>query len=263
MFSAISFGVFCRSAPSTSAIIRSRNVSPGFEVIVTSIQSDSTLVPPVTADRSPPASRMTGADSPVMADSSTLATPLMISPSPGIIWPASTRTMSPARSVLAFTVSRWPPGSRRTAVVSVLALRSVAACALPRPSAIASAKLAKSTVNQSQNATCPVKSGSPVPLASSWTKTIVVMRLPTSTMNITGFLIWTRGSSLTNESAIACRTICGSQIEVVRARSAMVCVLVTDVCAGAPSASSSARFSSSTLTRARPRNPKVGGSVCA
>ena len=30
MLSAISFGVFCRSAPSTSAIIRSRNVSPGF-----------------------------------------------------------------------------------------------------------------------------------------------------------------------------------------------------------------------------------------
>ena len=29
MFSAISFGVFCRSAPSTRAIIRSMNVSPG------------------------------------------------------------------------------------------------------------------------------------------------------------------------------------------------------------------------------------------
>jgi len=34
MFSAISFGVFWRSAPSTSAIMRSRNVSPGFEVIL-------------------------------------------------------------------------------------------------------------------------------------------------------------------------------------------------------------------------------------
>ena len=203
MFSAISFGVFWRSAPSTRAIIRSRNVSPGFEVIFTSIQSDSTLVPPVTADRSPPASRMTGADSPVIADSSTLATPAMISPSPGIIWPASTRTTSPDRRVLAFTVSRCPPGSRRTAVVSVLDLRRVAACALPRPSAIASAKFAKSTVNHSQKATCPVKSGCPAPRASSWTKMIVVIRLPTSTMNITGFLICTRGSSLTNESAIA------------------------------------------------------------
>ena len=32
-------------------------------------------MPPVTAERSPPASRMTGADSPVMADSLTEATP--------------------------------------------------------------------------------------------------------------------------------------------------------------------------------------------
>jgi hypothetical protein len=31
--SAISFGVFCRSAPSTSAIMRSRKVSPGSAVI--------------------------------------------------------------------------------------------------------------------------------------------------------------------------------------------------------------------------------------
>ena len=36
------------------------------------------LVPPVTAQRSPPASRITGADSPVMAHSLTLATPSMI-----------------------------------------------------------------------------------------------------------------------------------------------------------------------------------------
>ena len=88
MFSAISFGVFCRSAPSTSAIMRSRNVCPGSEVIRTLIQSDSTRVPPVTADRSPPDSRMTGADSPVIADSSTEATPSMISPSPGMNSPA-------------------------------------------------------------------------------------------------------------------------------------------------------------------------------
>jgi hypothetical protein len=35
--------------------------------------------------------------------------------------------------------------------MSLRALRSESACALPRPSAIASAKLAKSTVNQSQS----------------------------------------------------------------------------------------------------------------
>ena len=75
MSSAISFGVFCLLAPSTSAIIRSRNVSPGLEVIWTTIRSESTTVPPVTAERSPPDSRTTGADSPVMADSSTTAMP--------------------------------------------------------------------------------------------------------------------------------------------------------------------------------------------
>ena len=92
MFSAISFGVFCRLAPSTRAIIRSMKVSPGLDVIFTMIRSDSTFVPPVTADRSPPDSRMTGADSPVMADSSTDATPSTTSPSPGMISPASTTT---------------------------------------------------------------------------------------------------------------------------------------------------------------------------
>ena len=66
--SAISFGVFCRSAPSTSAIMRSRKVEPGAAVIFTLTQSESTVVPPVTAERSPPDSRMTGADSPVMAE---------------------------------------------------------------------------------------------------------------------------------------------------------------------------------------------------
>src|SRR5215468_4895330 len=49
ILSAISFGVFCRCAPSTSAIMRSRKVSPGLEVIRILIWSDSTLVPPVTA----------------------------------------------------------------------------------------------------------------------------------------------------------------------------------------------------------------------
>ena len=50
----------------------------------TTIRSDSTRVPPVTALRSPPASRMTGADSPVIADSSTDAMPSTMSPSPGM-----------------------------------------------------------------------------------------------------------------------------------------------------------------------------------
>ena len=123
----------------------------------TMIRSDSTLVPPVTALRSPPLSRMTGADSPVIADSSTEAMPSMISPSPGIISPASATTRSPLRRL-----TRQPsPACVLPAAAScaggapaspVRIRRSVSACALPRPSATASAKLAKITVNQSQSA---------------------------------------------------------------------------------------------------------------
>ena len=84
MVRAISLGVLCRSAPSTNVIIRSMNVSPRSAVIRITMRSDSTFVPPVTAERSPPDSRITGADSPVIADSSTEAMPSMISPSEGI-----------------------------------------------------------------------------------------------------------------------------------------------------------------------------------
>ena len=48
MVSAISFGVFWRLAPSTIAIMRSRNVCPGSTVTFMTIQSDNTRVPPVT-----------------------------------------------------------------------------------------------------------------------------------------------------------------------------------------------------------------------
>ena len=80
--SAISLGVFWRFAPSTSAIMRSTKVSPGLAVTRTTSQSESTVVPPVTDERSPPDSRTTGADSPVIADSLTVAAPSTTSPSP-------------------------------------------------------------------------------------------------------------------------------------------------------------------------------------
>ncbi len=66
------------------AIMRSRKPSPSRLVTRTTIQSDSTRVPPVTDEKSPPASRSTGADSPVTALSFTEATPSTISPSAGI-----------------------------------------------------------------------------------------------------------------------------------------------------------------------------------
>ncbi len=184
----------------------------------TMIQSESTVVPPVTAERSPPASRMTGADSPVIADSLTDATPSMISPSPGMMpppTPASTSTMSPLRSVPPGTVVT---GASRRGAPSFLALtsrrvlRRLAACALPRPSAIASAKLANSTVNHSHTATQPMNpaDASPSP-TSAWTHSAVVRMLTMKTTNITGLRTCSRGFNFANAPAIAPLTMAGSK----------------------------------------------------
>ena len=88
-------GVFCLFALSTMEIMWSRKVSPGLAVIITFMRPERMRVPPVTALRSPFPSLMTGADSPVTADSSTRATPSTISPSPGTGSPSSMITMSP------------------------------------------------------------------------------------------------------------------------------------------------------------------------
>ncbi len=214
MVRAISLGVFWRAAPSTRAIIWSRNVSPGLAVIRTTSQSESTRVPPVTALRSPPLSRMTGALSPVMALSSTEAMPSMTSPSPGMTSPASTTTTSPRRRVAAATAVYAAPywgWASCFAGTSRRARRSVAAWALPRPSAIASAKLAKSTVNQSHSETARIKPAGASPWPShAWRNSPVVTRLPTRTTHITGLRTWCRGSTLRHASTSARDTSTGS-----------------------------------------------------
>ena len=91
------------------------------------MRSESTVVPPVTAERSPPDSRITGADSPVIADSSTDAMPSRTSPSPGMTCPASTTTMSPCASAAAAICSSAPESVSRRATVSDLALRKESA----------------------------------------------------------------------------------------------------------------------------------------
>ena len=208
-------GVLRRAAPSTSAIIRSMKLCPGSCVISTTIRSDSTRVPPVTALRSPPASRMTGADSPVMADSSTEAMPSITVPSPGMTSPASTTTTWPLRRSEAGICDP----SCSVAVVSLRIARSVAACALPRPSASASARLAKITVSHSHSATTKVNvaDSSPPPSGSAPKACIsqpaVVIAAPTSTTNITGLRSWTRGSSFVTEETSAGRRIDGSSSE--------------------------------------------------
>ena len=153
--SAISLGVFFRDAPSTMAIILSRKLSPASLVTRTTIQSERSVVPPVTALRSPPASRMTGADSPVIALSSTEAAPSITSPSAGICSPALTRTSVPflraADEIMCPSVFLSVEGITQ-ASTSRLEARRESACALPRPSAMASAKLANSTVNHRMTA---------------------------------------------------------------------------------------------------------------
>ena len=174
--------------------MRSKKVWPRSAVMRITMRSERTRVPPVTAERSPPDSRMTGADSPVMADSSTEATPSMISPSEGIRSPASATTRSPLASAEAATRSSVPSGSRRRASVSARMRRRVSAWALPRPSAMASAKLAKMTVRNSQ---AVIDQANRVGLAMASMKVITV---PTSTTNMTGFLTCTRGSSFLKAS---------------------------------------------------------------
>ena len=71
-------------------------------------------------------------------------------------------------------------------MVSVLVCRRVAACALPRPSATASAKLANSTVNQSQRLIWNENAESPAPVTRSRRNRSVVSAATTSTTNITG-----------------------------------------------------------------------------
>ena len=149
MVNAISLGVFWREAPSTRAIILSRKLSPGCVVTFTRIWSDKTFVPPVTELLSPPASRMTGADSPVMALSSIEASPSIISPSEGMVSPASQIKTSPFFSCELLTVVILPFAPISLAGVSSRVFRKLSACALPRASAIASAKLAKSKVTNS------------------------------------------------------------------------------------------------------------------
>ena len=86
--------------------------------------------------------------------------------------------------------------------------RRAAAWAFPRPSASASAKFAKSTVNQSQSATWPVKAGGAAPgegATRSRSQMSVVRTLPTSTTNMTGLRAIIRGSSLRRLSTSAAR----------------------------------------------------------
>src|ERR1700675_3273942 len=72
---------------------------------------------------------------------------------------------------------------------------------------MASAKLAKSTVNHSHNVICRPKPNCPARCKVFRINSMVVSRAPTSTTNMTGFLTIVRGFSLVKESTIARETI--------------------------------------------------------
>ena len=157
MFSAISFGVFCRDAAFDQRDHAVEEGVPGRRGDAHHDQSDSTCVPPVTAERSPPLSRITGADSPVIAASFTRGDALDHLAVGGD--DVAGRDHAPCRPGAA----RWRRPSAGAAVRRRAAvghrLGAGAAQAWPPgpcrgPSATASAKLANSTVNHSQMLIC-------------------------------------------------------------------------------------------------------------
>ena len=165
-------------------------------------------MPPVTELKSPPDSRITGADSPVMALSSTDAAPSITSPSTGMTPCASISTTSPLRrsSALTLTESRPPRAQSLSFLASAVwrMPRSDSACARLRPSASASAKLANSTVNSSQIVIEKINpaGASPCPPSACKYRAPVTI-VPRYTTNITGFRHWIRGSSLRSASSAA------------------------------------------------------------
>ena len=204
---AISLGVFLREAPSTIAIILSRKLSPASLVISITNQSEVTVVPPVTALLSPPLSLITGADSPVIALSSTDAAPSITSPSAGICSPAFTITISPFLSNAdeTFIISSFlsTEGILWASTSFLLAL-SASACALPRPSAIASAKFANNTVSHRIIVIPSIKPGFASLIPTSETTYKIVVNIDEMyTRNITGFSIWVLGDNFIKESLMA------------------------------------------------------------
>ena len=138
----------------------------------------------------------------------------MISPSAGMLSPASTSTMSPLRRLEASTgliaASRLGCASF-LAWISVRAFRSESACALPRPSAIASAKLAKRTVNHSQSEMARMNLEA-LALAHEPASARFAQDAADLDNEHDGVAhLMARGSSLRKESTIARRTIGGSK----------------------------------------------------
>ena len=191
MSSAISFGVFCRLAPSTMAIIRSRNVSPGFggdahdEPVREHARAAghrAAVAAPLTDDGRALAGDRALVDRRYAYDDLAVRGDELPRVQHDEVPLAEIGRQTQRDGGLARGLADLLAGT------SLRALRSVSACALPRPSAIASAKFAKRTVNHSHTDTDRMNpaGASPRP-RTACTKRHVVKTLPTRTTNITGF----------------------------------------------------------------------------
>ena len=155
MLSAISFGVFCRSAPSTSAIMRSRKVGPGSAVIRTLIQSESTRG--AAGDRRAVAAALADhrrgfagdrgfVDRGDALDHLAVGRDEVAGLDQHDVADLQLRRRAPARSM-----SLGAPSSRLADGLACACARSVVGLRLAAAFGQASAKLANSTVNQSQS----------------------------------------------------------------------------------------------------------------
>jgi len=142
-----------------------------------------------------------------------------------------TKMMSSLRSEEASTISILSLAVILFALVRVRVERRALACALPRPSATASAKFANSTVNQSHTAICATNNVWPGERKAS----TVQMTAPTSVTNMTGFFTISRGFSFLKASPMAGMRIFGSKTETD------FCVIKIRVKTGCPSASGNVR----------------------
>ena len=130
------------------------------------------------------------------------ASPSMISPSDGIVSPASQIKISPFFSCELLTVVMLSFAPTSLAGVSSRVFRKLSACALPRASAMASAKLAKSKVTNSTMNTNMLYPNEPCvwsPVTAAQRVTRSITNVTISTMNMIGFRNIVRGSSFTND----------------------------------------------------------------
>ena len=200
MCRAISFGVFWRVAPSTSAIMRSRKDSPGFggdahdDAIgehLGAAGDRGAVAAALADDRRRLAGDRRLVDRGDAFDDLAVAGDQLAGLDDDHVALAQRRRRNRFLAAVRRAGAPWSPCASCAAS---------SACALPRPSATASAKLANSTVNHSQRLHGRGEPGGAASGGGAMTgrgaSSSVVSTLPTSTTNITGFLATCCGREL-------------------------------------------------------------------